>query len=160
MFTEGGAKMGTTMRETGAALRAVVTEAAERLLAMPEAESVARPAPAKWSKKEELGHLIDSAANNHQRFVRAQQAEELALPGYEQEFWVGAQGYADAPWRELVALWRGYNLHLARVIERIPAGCAERRLVIGGGQPATLEFVVEDYLRHLKHHLGRLLPGQ
>ena len=47
-----------------------------------------QPATGRWSKKEILGHLIDSAANNHQRFVRAQFVQSLDTPSYEQERWV------------------------------------------------------------------------
>src|SRR5687767_8382348 len=73
----------------------------------------ARPrAPGKWSAKQTIGHLIDSAANNHQRFVRAQQTPALQLPGYEQDHWVTCQRYDDRPWDELVSLWHGYNRHL------------------------------------------------
>lgn len=150
--------MSTSMSGTAARLREVVNEAEARLMALPESEVSARPAPSKWAKAELLGHLIDSAANNHQRFVRAQRTAELTLPGYEQEFWVGAQGYADAPWPDLVALWRAYNLHLARVMDRIPQDCAAHVCVIGGNGPVTLEYLVADYLNHLEHHLRQLLP--
>jgi hypothetical protein len=151
--------MDATFTETGRRLRAVVTDAAARLAEMSEAEVAPRPAPGRWSKKELLGHLIDSAANNHQRFVRAQRAEELVAPGYEQTFWVEAGGYADAEWPALIALWREYNLHLARVIELIPQQIAARRSVIGGNEPVTLAFLAEDYVHHLEHHLRQLLPA-
>jgi hypothetical protein len=146
------------MSEIGARLREVMNDAATRLMVLPESEVHARSAPSKWSKAELLGHLIDSAANNHQRFVRAQRTAELTLPGYEQEFWVSAQGYADAPWPDLVTLWRAYNLHLARAVERIPADCAAHVCVIGANEPVTLEYLVVDYLNHLEHHLRQLLP--
>jgi hypothetical protein len=151
--------MEAAFAETGRRLREVVTEAAARMAEMNEPEVGSRSAPGRWSKKEVLGHLIDSAANNHQRFVRAQQAEELTLPGYEQNFWVEAGGYADAAWPGLVALWREYNLHLAGVIERIPQHFAARRVVIGANEPVTLEFIAADYLHHLEHHLRQILPA-
>lgn len=42
--------------------------------------------PAKWSKKEILGHLIDSATNNHHRFVRVQFETNLKI-SYDQNKW-------------------------------------------------------------------------
>ena len=106
--------------------------------------------------KEVLGHLIDSAANNHQRFVRAQQTDTLTLPGYEQNHWVQSQGYQDADWPHLVALWTHLNLHLADVITRIPPATYAVPCVIGDSEAVTLEFVIVDYLRHLKHHMAQI----
>ena len=122
-----------------------------------EAESARRPGPAKWSKKEILGHLIDSAANNHQRFIRAQFENPLAFPAYAQEAWVETNGYQQTSWRELVALWAAYNRHLARVMARIPPEKLSHSCRIGDSPPVTLEFLVRDYVRHLEHHLGQLL---
>ena len=97
-----------------------VEDAATRMLAISEEESRVPRAEDKWSPKEIVGHLIDSASNNHQRFVRAQFTDHLVFPGYEQESWVRAQGYRDEPWPLLVELWRSFNLHLAHVMERSP----------------------------------------
>jgi hypothetical protein len=103
-----------------------------------------------------LGHLIDSALNNHQRFVRAQLSESLAFPGYEQESWVRVQAYQDGRWPELVALWTALNAHLAHVIGRIDEEALERPCKIGGGAPVTLRYLAEDYVRHLRHHLVQI----
>src|SRR5262249_26785361 len=67
-----------------------------------EAESEQRPAPDRWTKKEVLGHLIESASNNHQRFVRGQIAAGQTFPGYEQERWVHIQDYHAARWGDLI----------------------------------------------------------
>ena len=134
----------------------VVEAAAARLRAVSDAEAAEPSAPGKWSRKEILGHLIDSAANNHQRFVRAQEGAEYSGPRYEQEHWVGAQGYASSSWPELIEFWRLYNRHLARVIGRIPAERLGVSCRIGPAEPVTLGFVVEDYLEHLKHHLRQI----
>ncbi len=111
----------------------------------------------KWSRKQLLGHLIDSAANNHQRFIRAQLDGSHAFPGYEQESWVERNGYADATWGDLVALWRAYNLHLLRVIARIPEDRLAVTCTVGDNPPMTLGFIIEDYVRHLRHHLQQIM---
>jgi hypothetical protein len=137
-------------------LRERVADAVPRLRSMPEAEVAPRPAPEKWSKKEVLGHLIDSACNNHQRFVRALLGGELTFPGYEQEGWARCQGYAEADWALLVELWAAYNRHLAALIARFPPERLDAPCRIGGAEPVTLATLAEDYLRHLDHHLAQL----
>ena len=144
-----------------------VEEAAERLRGMTEEEAGARGAAGAWSAKETVGHLIDSAANNHQRFVRAQFVDDLVFPGYVQDEWIEAQHYQDAPWERLIELWRLYNLHLLHVVSRIPEEELKRprrphsldkiafRLV-GGDEAATLEYLIRDYVEHLKHHLNQI----
>jgi hypothetical protein len=86
--------------------------------------------------------------NNHHRFVRAQQVEELTFPAYEQEQWVSAQGYAERPWVELVDFWRLYNRHPAHVISRIPEEKLAVICVIGANEPVTFGYLIEDYLLH------------
>src|SRR5262245_51591940 len=86
-----------------------------------EAESELRPSPERWSRKEVLGHLIDSASNNHQRFVRGQLAAGQDFPGYQQEQWVRIQDYQGARWADLIDLWRAYNTHLLHVASRMSA---------------------------------------
>jgi hypothetical protein len=150
-------------------LRATVAAATPRLLALSESEASKAPAPGKWSPKQVIGHLIDSASNNHQRFVRVRFTDDLVFPGYEQEEWVAAQGYQDAPWADLVGLWRLFNLHLARVIEGVPAPVRERPRArhnlhelawkpVPQDRPATLEYFMRDYVELLKHHLAQI-PG-
>ena len=144
-----------------------VEEASARLLSMTEAESRAPLAEGKWSAKEVVGHLVDSASNNHQRFVRAQFKEDLVFEGYAQEEWVRAQAYQEEPWPLLVNLWKFYNLHLAHVIGRAPAGerLRARRehnlheigwAPVSREEPATLEHLMRDYVGHLKSHLGQI----
>lgn len=133
-----------------------VEEASDRLSLLTDEEAAVKPAPGKWSRKEILGHLLDSASNNHQRFVRAQAAEEVALAPYAQNEWVEAQGYAERPWLELVEFWRLYNRHLAHLIARIPAAALGHRCRIGDKDPLTLPALYQSYVEHLLHHLGQL----
>src|SRR5262249_57497371 len=97
-------------------LLSVVEAASESLRKIGDPEASQRSAPGNWSKKEILGHLLDSAANNHHRFVRAQQVKELTFPAYEQEHWVSSQGYEERPWEELIDLWRLYHPPLSPVL--------------------------------------------
>ena len=144
------------MERIASELEQVVDVASLRLKTFEEADISARPSSGEWSKKEILGHLVDSATNNHHRFVRALQAEELAFPQYEQEDWVRLQDYNTTSWESLVEFWRLYNHHLAHVIRRIPADRLGVMCRIGPHEPVTLGYVVEDYVVHLKHHLRQL----
>ncbi|HWY67314.1 MAG TPA: DinB family protein [Terriglobales bacterium] len=119
-----------------------------------------RPAPEKWSKKEILGHLIDSAANNHQRFVRAAAQGSLEFPGYEQEKMVAVQNPNVAGWELLVELWSAYNRYLAYVIGQLPASCEKASCSIAGRPPVTLLWIATDYVEHMKHHLNQILGNR
>lgn len=147
-----------------------VEEASARLLTLTDAEVSARRGEGGWSVKEMLGHLIDSAANNHQRFVRAQFKEDLVFPGYAQDDWVRSQGYDAEPWPLVVNLWKFYNLHLAHVIGMAPGRerLRPRRehnlheigfAPVSADEPATLEHLMRDYVDHLKHHLRQIFEG-
>ena len=115
-----------------------------------------KPTAERWSIAEVIGHLVDSAANNHQRFIRAQQTDALVFPKYEQNFWVAAQDYNQTSWESLVKLWKHYNLHLAHVIRRIPDEKMRIKCTILPNEPVSLSFLIEDYLDHLKHHLNKI----
>jgi hypothetical protein len=111
--------------------------------------------PEKWSPKQVVGHLIDSAANNHQRFVRAQQGP-LTFPPYAQNHWVDCQRYQERPWTDLVAFWEAYNRHLAHVIGHIPDDRRRVACTVESNDPVTLGFLASDYVVHLRHHLAQV----
>jgi len=136
-------------------LQAVET-AVPKLRALSEPQASRPRAAGKWSPKLIIGHLIDSAANNHQRFVRAQQGSELVFPPYAQDHWVSCQHYADRPWDETVTLWHSYNRHLAHVISHIPEERRDTPCVIESVAPVTLGFLAFDYGVHLRHHLAQV----
>lgn len=142
-------------------------DAARWLATLPESVVSWRPSATAWSIKEIIGHLIDSAAHNHQRFVRAELQADLVFPGYDQDDWVRAQAYHSAPWGPLLTLWQSYNLHLARVMGTMPASIRERRREthnfhqigfrsFSADRPVTLDDLMEDYVLHLEHHLAQV----
>ena len=156
------------MSTVEAHLRDAVASALPALTAISDAAASMPRAPGKWSRKEIVGHLIDSASNNHERFVRAQFTDDLVCPTYDQDVWVRVQRYGDAPWNELVALWSHFNMQLARVIEATPLDVRVRPRVrhnldrvafrpLPLGDPATLEYFMADYVVHLEHHLAQIL---
>jgi len=134
-----------------------IVGAAEPRLRQVSASEGARPLlPGGWSRKQVLGHLIDSASNNHQRFVRAALAPRLEFPGYAQDDNVRVQRPEEAEWDLLVDLWVAYNRYLAHVIAHLPAAKLDTPCRIGAGKEVTLGFLVEDYVRHLVHHCEQL----
>jgi quercetin dioxygenase-like cupin family protein len=132
-----------------------------------ERASMAR-APGKWAPKEELGHLIDSAANNHLRFVRAAIDAEFRGPGYAQDDWVRLHGYSDMLWETIVNIWFQYNSLLGILVDKIPDDRLGALCFIGTDPGVTLRFLIEDYILHMQHHIDQLLgrpvitkyPGQ
>jgi hypothetical protein len=156
------------MQDYAIDLLSIVDRAVPALLELSDEVNGRRPAPGKWSPREIVGHLVDSASNNHQRFVRAQWQEDLTFPGYAQDDWVAAQQYQMAPWRDLVTLWASFNRHLARVMVAVPAEIREKlhqrhnlhQLAfepVPAGEPATLDYFMRDYVAHLEHHLRQIL---
>ena len=147
--------------------RRTLDESRVRLTGLSDADASRPPAPGKWSPKEIIGPLIDSAANNHARFVRAQATDDLLFDGYDQESWVRIQRYNERRWIDLIQFWHAYNHHLADVMERADPGALTRprprhsldRIAFEPVQtsaPATLDFLMRDYVAHLRHHLKQI----
>lgn len=143
--------------------------AAERLLEIPEAETEVVSGDG-WCAKQILGHLIDSAANNHGRFVRAQLQDDLLFDGYDQTGWVNVQKYEQEAWVSLVDLWTNYNLHLLHIIESIPDEQLKKPRAkhsldkiawqtVPANQPVTLDYFIRDYFGHLQEHLKQIFES-
>ena len=115
-----------------------------------------KPRPEKWSKKEILGHLIDSAANNHQRFVRMQIDNKLHLPQYQQNEWVNIQAYHEKSWDDIIVLWQNYNTHLLHVMKHVDHSKLNNTAIFPDYGELTLHFLMDDYVRHMEHHLKQI----
>lgn len=153
----------------GQDLRSAIESAAPRLRALPPERVAAPVAPGKWTPKQIIGHLVDSATNNHRRFVLAQMKDDLRFEGYEQVGWVDLQKYAEKDWGELVTLWEAFNLHLAWVMDAAPASVRARQTTehnleavswedVQPGEPVCLDFMMRDYTGHLRNHLRQIDP--
>ena len=142
--------------ETGSQLTSTVNEWRGILLDLDEAVVRHKPTADRWSIAEVIGHLVDSACNNHQRFVRAQEPDALTFPDYEQNSWVSAGNYQQSDWPQLVELWCLYNHHIAHAMGNIPERKLETPCIITPNETCTLEFLVTDYLDHLNYHLRKI----
>lgn len=144
------------MKELSLKLLSVI-DAAEPKLRKTNAADTTKPVLAGgWSRKQLIGHLIDSASNNHQRFVRAALQASLDFPGYEQDDCVRVQAPQEGDWELLVSLWAAYNRYLAHVIAHLPESKLGTLCRIGAEEAVTLDFLAKDYVRHLLHHLGQI----
>ena len=146
------------MKETADELRKIVAMVSPLLRELKDPEIAVRPAPKKWSQKEILGHLIDSAGNNQQKFVRIMQQSHLDFPGYRQDDWVDLQKWTRADWQNMIALWESYNIHIAHLLETIDAEYYDNTITIEGTGPFKLSFILPDYVEHLKHHVKQIFP--
>jgi hypothetical protein len=144
------------MQHVAEALSTIVAQAFDQLACISEENASRRPGPREWSKKEIIGHLIDSAANNHQRFIRAQQQAVLDFPPYDQEIWVELNGYQELSWHDLLGFWKRYNRQLGHIIERIPPEKLSTICRVGPNPPVTLQYLIEDYVAHMRHHFKQL----
>jgi hypothetical protein len=144
------------MKELSTRLLRLVEAAEPRLREVSEPESARPVLLGGWSRREVIGHLVDSASNNHQRFVRAALQPSLDFPACDQAGSVRLQAFQEADWALLVSLWAAYNRHLAHVLARLPAEKLDTPCRIGSGQPVTLGFLAADYLAHLAHHLSQI----
>lgn len=147
------------MNETADHLLAVLSTAEPLLRNLSPALAALKPHPEKWSPKQIIGHLIDSASNNQHKFVRTMAAPKLDFVAYAQDFWVDAQHYQDEDWNNLIDLWLTYNRHLAHVIRHVDPSVLQHAISIQGSVPFTLQFIMADYVEHLKHHLLQIFPG-
>jgi hypothetical protein len=145
------------MTDTLDRLARLLNQVPPRLVDISDEEASRPRAAGKWCAKQVAGHLIDSASNNHQRWVRALAAPATAFPRYDQEAWVNGQSYATARWADLVNLWLLYNRHLLHLLRAIPADQLGNTCTVGEKPPATIRALAADYVDHMEHHLAQIL---
>jgi hypothetical protein len=133
-------------------LAVVLRNAMPWLLTVSEAEASVPEREGKWSAKQVIGHLIDSAVNNLGRIIRLQIEAGQSLPGYEQMAWVSLQHYGEREWAQVLALWFALNEQVAWTIAHVEQTRLANRGVVAG-EPLTLGFLIEDYVAHMEHHL-------
>ena len=144
------------MLELSSQLKDLIARAGRELALLTDSEAAEPVISGGWSRKQVLGHLIDSASNNHQRFVRASLQPALEFPGYDQAGNIRVQAPQEADWPLLISLWATYNRYLAHVIARLPESKLDTPCRIGSDRPVTLRFLATDYLTHLDHHLAQI----
>ena len=148
-------------------LREITLQAFEEFLMVDDKDATVKPAPNKWSAKEILGHLIDSASNNHGRFVRAQFSDDLIVTPYAQNDWVEIADYQHMEWQDLLITWRQMNMLISNLMFNTNPEVRDKQRhehnlhktamkPIPDGEPTTLGYFMEDYVIHLKHHLGQI----
>lgn len=141
-------------------LREIVSAYSNKIALIDNIEFNAKPNPNKWSKKEVLGHLIDSAQNNLRRFIVGQYEDKPHIV-YDQDFWVNASDYQHMPDSDVVVLWRLLNERIVSVLKKMPLENYDRLCNTGKGAPThhSLQWLAADYVRHLKHHLNQIIAG-
>lgn len=135
-------------------LNNIITAELERFTTISEEEWSYKISPEKWSKKEILGHLCDSAFTNIRRFVITQYKENENIV-YDQDFWVKAQNYQNISASEIISLWKVLNIQIVHIVENIPDEALQRTCDTTKTEPRTftLEYLIQDYIDHLQYHL-------
>jgi hypothetical protein len=131
----------------------------QKIKSIPENKLSEKPSPDKWSKKEILGHLCDSAMNNIARVIRSQY-DELPLPivSYHQMEWVSLNGYQTMHIDEIINLWSALNRRLSHALSSIPDEKLNKMCVLASGEKISIgKLMEEDYIKHLEHHMSRIL---
>ena len=144
------------MTDVATSFRADLDDVHRALISVPEALADVSWREGGWTRKQIVGHLLDSATNNRQRFVRAASDGSYEGPRYAQDAWVAAHGYAEQTWETLLGWWEAEHEILMAIVDRIPEERLEARCVLGGEAPVTLRFLIEDYITHQRWHLNQL----
>ena len=148
------------MKSVTTELKKLIIEFASKFNAIPDSEFSNKPLPNKWSKKEVVGHLIDSAQNNLRRFIVGQYEDQAPNIVYEQDFWVNANGYQRMKKEEVITLWKLMNERICDVLNSMPESNYSKQANTGKTevQLHSLQWLAEDYVKHMKHHLNQVIP--
>ncbi|MBC8047576.1 MAG: DinB family protein [Fimbriimonadaceae bacterium] len=148
------------MKTIAAELKKIVDQYTENFSAISVGEFSHKPVPKKWSRKEVLGHLIDSAHNNYRRFI-AGQSEEFPHIVYDQDFWVSSNDYQNMEINEIIFLWKLMNERIYIVLKRMSTDNYDKLVDTGKEIVSykTIRWLAEDYIKHLKHHINQIITG-
>jgi hypothetical protein len=148
------------MKNTINELNKIINDYSSKIGDIPEQEFSAKHSPNKWSKKEVLGHLIDSGQNNLRRFICGQYEDTPPKIVYDQDYWVKANDYQHANSKEVIIEWKSINSAIAKVLETMPSSHYSKECDTGRDLVSlhSLEWLAKDYVRHLKHHLNQIIP--
>lgn len=148
------------MKDATAELQEIVSTFSLTIRAINTHDFNAKPNPTKWSRKEVLGHLIDSAHNNLRRFVVGQYDQQPHIV-YDQDFWVSANNYQNMPDEEVITLWKLLNERIIAVLNNMSIENYDRTCDTGKISPSihTMQWLATDYVKHLKHHLNQIIPA-
>lgn len=149
------------VKQVAAELRLMITTYSTAFTALQEEDFAAKPTPEKWSKKEIVGHLIDSAQNNLRRFIVGQYESTPPHIVYDQNFWVKANNYQSMTSLDVIVMWMLVNFRISEILENMPEENYKKQCNTGKGAPQlyTLEWLAEDYVKHMKHHINQVIPG-
>ena len=136
-------------------LREIVSDYSGKINALTDAEFSDKPLPDKWSRKEVIGHLVDSAQNNLRRFICGQYETPAPLIVYDQDFWVNANQYQNMDRQDIIQLWRLLNLRICAVLENMPEGNYGKEC--NTGTLRSIEWLAADYVKHMKHHINQVI---
>ncbi len=145
------------MKEIITRILHLINEVPQQIQVFSVEEMTLRTAPGKWSKREILGHLCDSALHNWQRFNQTQMTNEpLQIIGYQQVALVRQNNWQGQATAEIIQLWSSLNAQIVAVLKSLPKEKLHNPIVLPSGEPASLEFLIQDYLKHLEHHLAQV----
>ncbi|MBS1934282.1 MAG: DinB family protein [Bacteroidetes bacterium] len=144
------------MNPTAIQLQKIVADYSPQLRKINEEDYSAKPNPKKWSRKEILGHLIDSAQSNIRRFVVAQY-EDVPKIVYNQDAWVTISNYQHYPTQDIIELWALLNKHICQILSIASPELLQRKCATNSPEPHTIKWLAEDYVKHLLHHLHQIL---
>ncbi len=149
------------MKSTVQELDSIINQFKDRINEISDAEFAAKPLANKWSKKEVLGHLIDSAHNNLRRFICGQYETTPSKIAYDQDFWVVANTYQNTKKEDVIQLWVLMNRQISNVLLQMSESNYNKVSNVGKTETKlySLQFLAEDYVRHMKHHLNQIIPG-
>lgn len=136
----------------------LVTEWEMKLLELPEKTLSNNRNSQNRTIKQILGHLVDSAVNNHHRIVRLQYTSNLVFPDYRQDndTWIKIQDYQNEDWEFLVSFWKSYNMHMIHIIKNVNSDCLKNTWKDFEGTVETLESIITGCLSHLNLHINEI----